>query len=245
VRSRFASRRIPRRRGAATGFLVLLLGLWGALIPFVGPYFDYQIGTTSTWDWSIDRLWLSVLPGAAAVLGGLMMLYSTKRSTASFGGLLALAGGLWFVVGPSVSMLWNDGLPATGAAIGDTGTRVLEWIGFYYGTGALITLFSAYGLGFLAALPVTGEAVKPGAREPVPAERESVPADRDRDRERVSTDRQPAPADGIAADRTPAAAPSAVSPAEREEPPVTRTTGRRRGILGRRRSRSEQPADRH
>jgi hypothetical protein len=78
---------------------------------------------------------------------------------ASFGGLLALAGGLWFIAGPSVSMLWNGGVQATGAAIGDNGTRVLEWIGFYYGTGGLITAFSTYGLGFLAALPVSGEAV--------------------------------------------------------------------------------------
>lgn len=188
MRRRLTTRRIPRRRGATTGFLILLLGLWGALIPFIGPYFDYQIGTTSTWDWSIDRLWLSVLPGATAVVGGLIMLYSTRRSTASFGGLIALAGGLWFLVGPSVSMLWNDGDPATGAAIGDTGTRVLEWLGFYYATGGLITLFAAYGLGFLAALPVTGEAVRADAREPVPVTRERTTTDQ------VDADRGPAPA---------------------------------------------------
>jgi hypothetical protein len=148
-----------------TGLLLIVLGAWAALIPFVGPYFDYQIGTTSTWDWSMDRLWLSVLPGAAAALGGLIMLYSTRRSTASLGGFIALLGGLWLVAGPSVSMLWNHGAPATGAAIGDNGTRVLEWLGFFYGAGGLITLFSAYGLGFLAALPVMDEAV----REPVGA----------------------------------------------------------------------------
>ena len=28
-----------RSRGAASGFLLVLLGAWGALIPFVGPYF--------------------------------------------------------------------------------------------------------------------------------------------------------------------------------------------------------------
>jgi hypothetical protein len=223
MRKRFAPRRIPRRRGAATGFLLVLLGLWGALIPFVGPYFDYQIGTTSTWDWSIDRFWLSVLPGAAAVVGGLLMLYSTRRSTASFGGLLALSGGLWFIVGPSVSMLWNDGVQATGAAIGDNGTRVLEWIGFYYGAGALITLFAAYGLGFLAALPVTGEAVAERAeRAPAPAPAPAAPAP-----ERARTE-----------------APGEAGPAEREERPVARTeTRRRRGFLGRRTRRSE-PAER-
>src|SRR4051812_40376701 len=161
--SNHTTRRIPRRRGALTGVLLIALGAFGALIPFVGPYFNYQVGTTSTWDWSMDRLWLSVLPGAAAALGGLIMLYSTRRSTASFGGLLALAGGLWLVGGPAVSMLWNDGTSATGAAIGDNGTRVLELLGFYYGAGALITLLSAYGLGFLAALPIVDEAVRPRA----------------------------------------------------------------------------------
>jgi hypothetical protein len=192
----------------------VLLGLWGALISFVGPYFDYQIGTSSTWDWSMDRLWLSVLPGAAAVLGGLIMLYSTRRSTASLGGLLALAGGLWFIVGPSVSMLWNGGTQATGAAFGDNGTRVLEWIGFYYGTGALITLFASYGLGFLAALPVTGEAVRTVEREPVPAMAPSQPTDGE------------------------------ARATEREEPPATRPAPRKRGFLGRRTRRRSEPAER-
>jgi hypothetical protein len=223
MRKRFPTRRIPRRRGAATGFLLVLLGLWGALIPFVGPYFDYQIGTSSTWDWSIDRLWLSVLPGAAAVLGGLTMLYSTRRSTASLGGFLALAGGLWFIAGPSVSMLWNGGTQATGAAFGDNGTRVLEWIGFYYGTGALITLFSAYGLGFLAALPVTGEAVPAVERERVPAvERESAPTE----------EREPVPAAAAASQPAEGEEPK---PAEGEQPPASRPATRRRGFLGRRR----------
>jgi hypothetical protein len=234
VRKRFATRRIPRRRGAATGLFLVVLGLWGALIPFVGPYFDYQIGTTSTWDWSIDRLWLSVLPGAAAVLGGLIMLYSTRRSTASFGGLLALAGGLWFVVGPSVSMLWNDGVQATGAAIGDNGTRVLEWIGFYYGTGALITMFAAYGLGFLAALPVRGEAVPESERAPAPA---PVP---ERDRVEAPADR-PARADRPAADSPPAESPRVES---QPEPVTRRATRRRGGLLGRRARRRAEPAER-
>jgi hypothetical protein len=214
MRRRFVTRRIPRRRGATTGLVVLILGVWGALIPFVGPYFDYQVGTTSTWDWGIDRFWLSVLPGAAAALGGLIMLFSTRRSTASFGGLIALAGGLWFVVGPSVSMLWNDGVQATGQAIGDNGTRVLEWIGFYYGTGALITLFAAYGLGFLAALPVTGEAVRPDEREPVPT-----------------------------AEREPVAAAAPERAGEPDEAPATRPASRRRGLLRLRRGRSA-PAER-
>jgi hypothetical protein len=222
---RLKMRRIPRRRGALTGVLLILLGLFAALIPFVGPYFNYQIGTTDTWDWSMDRLWLSVLPGAAAALGGLIMLRSTRRSSASFGGLLALAGGLWLVAGPTLSMLWNDGTSATGAAIGDNGTRVLEWIGFFYGTGALITLFASYGLGFLAALPVVDEAVRPAEGAP----------------------RRPSPATETApaAPATPATAPAGAqtqdgsSPQARPEEQKPAPT-RRRGFLRRRR----EPAER-
>jgi hypothetical protein len=169
--------------------LIVLLGAWGALIPFVGPYFNYQIGTTESWDWAVDRLWLSVLPGAAAVIGGLILVVSATRRSALFGSLLALAGGLWFVAGPSVSMLWNGGDPATGAALGDTGTRVLEWIGFFYGTGALITLLSSYELGFMAALPVTGEAV---VAAPVTARQQPSAAENEPAAEEPATTQQPA-----------------------------------------------------
>ena len=201
-----------------TGFLLILLGIWAALIPFVGPYFNYQIGTTSTWDWSMDRLWLSVLPGVAAALGGFIMLYSTRRSTASFGGLLALAGGLWLIGGPTVSMLWNDGVSATGTAIGDNGTRVLEWIGFFYAIGGAITLFAAYGLGFLAALPVTGEAVRAA-----PA---AAPA--------TTTE----PADATTA------APAADTP-DGEGRTAARPASRRRGLLRRGARRTDRPVERH
>jgi len=33
--------RIPRSRGALSGVLLVLLGTWGGLIAFVGPYFHY------------------------------------------------------------------------------------------------------------------------------------------------------------------------------------------------------------
>jgi hypothetical protein len=33
--------RVPRSRGALNGALLVLLGIWGGLIAFVGPYFHY------------------------------------------------------------------------------------------------------------------------------------------------------------------------------------------------------------
>jgi hypothetical protein len=196
-------RTIPRKRGAFSGFLVLLLGVWAALIAFVGPYFNYQIGTQDTWDWSANRLYLEVLPGVAAALGGLIMMGSIRRMSASFGALLALAGGIWLVIGPTMSMLWEHGQLGTGPAFGSNGVRVLEWLGFFYGAGALITLFSAYTLGFLAALPITGEGVAPAAayapragRDGPGTDREeaAAPASRDGTAEPAADDREPAAA---------------------------------------------------
>jgi hypothetical protein len=172
------NRRIPLRRGSPTGFLLILLGLWGGLVPFVGPYFDYALGANRTWHWTTNRLWLEVLPAAVVVLGGLLMFVSRTRGRASLGGLLALAGGVWFVIGPSMSMLWHHGTVATGAPVGGTALRTAEWIGFFYGTGALITLLAAYALGFLAALPVGGEAV--AATDGPTAARGDGAAERDR-----------------------------------------------------------------
>jgi hypothetical protein len=155
-------RRIPRTKGALTGFLIIALGVWAGLVAFVGPYFDFQIGTTDTWDWSSNRFFLEVLPAAAAVLGGLMLVSAVTRASASFGGWLALAAGIWLVIGPTMSMLWESGNLGTGAAIGDTGTRVGEWIGFFYGPGALIAALAAFALGRFMA-PAVVPAAEPAA----------------------------------------------------------------------------------
>jgi hypothetical protein len=152
--------RIPRSKGAISGLIVLLLGLWGALVPFVGPYFNFAMHTDQTWHWFADRGWLEVLPGAVAIVGGLMMIRGGTRSSISLGAMLGLGAGLWYVAGPVVSSLWNHGAVTVGPPLGAHNlTRALEWIGYFYGVGALLILFSSYALGFIAALPVVDERV--------------------------------------------------------------------------------------
>ncbi len=146
--------RIRRSKGAFDGFLLILLGLWGGFVPFIGPYFDYSIGSDTTWDYTSGRLWLSILPGAAVVLGGLIVLGSRHRLRAVTGTWLALAGGIWFIVGQTVSTLWNDGASAAGSPNGGTTLRAIEELGFFYGLGALITALAAFALGRLAVRSV-------------------------------------------------------------------------------------------
>ena len=68
-----------RSRGAFSGFLLMLLGLWGALIPFVGPYFHYAYTPDKAWTYNTGRLWLELLPGAAVFLGGFLLMVARGR----------------------------------------------------------------------------------------------------------------------------------------------------------------------
>ena len=83
-----------RSRGLASGFLLVLLGLWGALIPFVGPYFHFAYTPDTGWTYTTARLWLEILPGAAVFLGGILLIIATGRHIALFGAILAAAASI-------------------------------------------------------------------------------------------------------------------------------------------------------
>ncbi len=159
---------IPRSRGAASGFLLVLLGLWGALIPFIGPYFDFAYDPDIPWTWTAGRGWLEVLPGAVTVVGGLLLLTSRNRATAMLGGWLAVIAGAWFVVGRLFSGPW--GLGDFGAPVSDTtaGQVTLE-LTYFSGLGALIVFFGAMALGRLSvrSLRDIRYAQRPVTAEPV------------------------------------------------------------------------------
>lgn len=194
--------RIPRSRGAVSGLLLIILGAWGALIPFIGPYFDVSIGTDSAWDWSVGRLWLSVLPGLVAVVGGLWLMSSARRANAGLGAWLGVLAGAWFVVGPTVSRLWNDGVSAGGQPFGGTNRQVLELLVVYYALGAAIVAVGAFALGRLAVRSVRDVEL---ARE--------AELERDRAARVERYDREPAPTAAQPAQRSaPAEAPTQVNP---------------------------------
>jgi hypothetical protein len=55
--------------------LLVLLGV-GAVLPFVGPYFDYGYTPDNAWDYTTGRLVLEVMPGVGPAVGGLLVLSS-------------------------------------------------------------------------------------------------------------------------------------------------------------------------
>ena len=95
--------RIRRSRGAVCGVALILLGLWGGLAPFVGPYFHFGFTPDKAWAYTTGRLYLSAVPGGAAVLGGLFMMVTRSRFLAVTGGLLGAVAGAWFVAGSGIT----------------------------------------------------------------------------------------------------------------------------------------------
>ena len=130
--------RLPRRTGALSGLLVILLGAWGGLIPFVGPYFHYAFGNFDRWHYTTNRLWLDILPGAVAVLGGLILLSSSRRTSGVLGGWVAVAAGAWFAIGPTVSLLWHRAGDPIGRPTGGHIRQTAELLGYFHGLGVLI-----------------------------------------------------------------------------------------------------------
>jgi hypothetical protein len=164
------------------GLAILVGGIWGGLVPFVGPYFHYSLGPTTSWTWTTGRLYLSVLPAIAAVIGGLLLLRAGPWPSGRIGASLALVAGIWFVVGPDLSYLWQTG-GAAGVAHGSRTVRALEPLGYHTGLGVLIAALAAYSLpGLLRARAVAeteagalagagaATAVRRPAREPEPAD---------------------------------------------------------------------------
>lgn len=147
--------RVPRSRGALTGMLLVLLGIWGGLIPFIGPYFHYAYTPDTAWTYTDGRLWLEILPAAAVVLGGLIVLAAAVRPVALFGALLAALGGAWFAVGTLLMPLWVTGAAATaGTPIGGPVLRVAEQIGFFTGLGVAIVFLAGIAIGSLSRVTI-------------------------------------------------------------------------------------------
>lgn len=163
-----------------TGLLLVALGVWGGLVPFVGHYFHFALGPDKAWSWTTGRLYLDILPGVVTVLGGLNLMSAGPRRSARLGALLALAGGIWFTIGPEISQLWHAG-GAQGAGHGSARIQMLEMLTYHTGLGVLVAALAAYAL---PRFPVIEEAAA-GAGAGAMAARRDRRYDERRDREDV------------------------------------------------------------
>jgi hypothetical protein len=158
-----AMMRVPRTRGVGSGLLLILLGAWGALIPFVGPYFHFAYTPDTAWTWTWGRFFLEIVPGVAVALGGLILMISAFRPVAIFGAALAAAGGAWFAVGSLLGPVWASsatlgvpgGVPAAlnpGQATGGPLHMAAEHLSFFIGLGVVIVFLAAVAFGRLTVV---------------------------------------------------------------------------------------------
>lgn len=140
---------MPRTRGALSGLLLILLGAWGALIPFFGPNINWAYMTDPAWTWTAAKGWLEVFPGAVAAVGGLILLVSGNRASAMLGGWLAVFAGAWFVVGRAFAPTLRIGDVGQPAAASDLKRALLE-VTYFTGLGALIVFLGGAALARVA-----------------------------------------------------------------------------------------------
>ena len=145
--------RVARTRGVASGVLLLILGAWAAVVPFIGNYINFAYSPTSTWTWTSGRGWYEVAPGAAVVLGGLLLLFSANRAVTSFGAWLGIAGGAWLIIGPQLATLLNLGSIGSPTATSN-GLIALERLAYFDAVGAAILFVAAVALGRLSVRSV-------------------------------------------------------------------------------------------
>jgi hypothetical protein len=156
------------KHGIIGGSALIAVGAWAALAPsLVGGW---------TWDSEFTRFMLAIVPGTAAVIGGLLVLGRRARLV-SLGGTVALIGGLWFIAAPLTHALFVG--PQIGTADSGESVRVFQWAFFFFGSGAFISLVSSYMLGLLVPLEF-GEELSPQAAAPATRARVQLPAERPR-----------------------------------------------------------------
>ena len=159
-----------------SGFLLIVLGVWGALIPFVGTFFDFASTPEAAWTWTDARGWLQVLPGAATAVGGLLLLMSRNRATATLGGWMSVLGGAWFVVGRASAGLWGIGDVGAPVAATEAKSVVIE-LAYFYGLGALIIFLGATALGRISVRSVRDVEIVDRPMATAVAPQEPAPSD--------------------------------------------------------------------
>jgi len=160
--------RIPLRRGSVCGLLLILLGLWGGLAPFIGPYIHFGYTPDKAFHYSSGRLYYSIIPAAAVLIGGVLAVLSRNRGLGVVAGLVATLGGIWFSLGQTFMTVvlkksFPVGSPILHAGATPTGLRAyLETLTLFGGLGVLVVLVGAVAMGrfsMLAAGDIDGDTV--------------------------------------------------------------------------------------
>ena len=190
----------------AVGLVALVISAWGGIVPYVGPTFGFSGDGFGSWHWNLSQAVLALIPGAIGCLFAVSLMGRTaagstlRRVGLTGGGLLAIASGAWFVIGPLAwPVLVNGGRYfVTASPLGE-----LEYqVGYALGPGLILAACGAFAIGWAARhnRPLgtlatdTTDAAGPGTSQtpvvaaenaPVIPGAQSAPASKDRPRTRA------------------------------------------------------------
>jgi hypothetical protein len=136
------------------GVIAVAVSAWGGLVPYLGPAIGFGGDGTPSWHWSLSHTLIGLVPGAVGLVVGLLLL--APRGTAvgrskfalSWSGLVAIASGAWFMIGP---LAWPVLYTSRAYFQAATPLRELEyWIGYALGPGLILAVCGAFALGWAA-----------------------------------------------------------------------------------------------
>lgn len=162
----------PHRRGLGLlGLLIVLLGAWGGIVPYIGPRFGYRASGSGSFHWTTTHSLLYLAPGAVAVAWGLIILATLAASGGRglpvvkvLAALGVIACGAWFVLGPVVWPIFSSAVvfaPATPLV------RFVNEVGYNLGPGLLLAILGTVLLarpaldGYLFRSPAARPATAP------------------------------------------------------------------------------------
>ena len=150
-----------RPTGAAmTGLTAVIVGAWGALAGYIGPYFDFRPVDIHVWVGSWQNGLLHLLPGAVAAAAGLMLLAMGPARRSVRGGafilpaLMLIAAGAWFVIGPVAWPTFHSG-PAFNPVL-DANRNLLNVACASFAPGLVLAVLGGMAMkaGMVPAVPV-------------------------------------------------------------------------------------------
>jgi len=137
------------------GIVTLAISAWGGIIPFVGPTFGYNADGVGAWHWSLTHAVLALIPGALGCLIAMTFFaplsrvaVAIRRVSMTTLGLVAIACGAWFIVGPTA---WPI-LDHTRTYFVSTGAdrNLANYIGYSFGPGVILATCGAFAMGWAA-----------------------------------------------------------------------------------------------
>jgi hypothetical protein len=162
---------------AAVGFLTAVLGVWVAIIPYVGPTFSFGATGTPAWRWNLLHSLLWLAPGAVAIVCGLTIIAQVPSLRNGRGGrgarwvgFLTFLCGAWLAIGP---LAW--GVMERGAVFrgGSPWHVFLTRLAYSYGPAAILAMLGGMAMGLVVGRRLTGLAMTgafPAASSSIPTE---------------------------------------------------------------------------